>query len=170
MKNHVNPVVVYLAGYINGKVLNECISWRKKIVDHYENWKGKEDYPIVFLDPLNSKQYEDISEDGTTAIGIDPNAIVHRDYICVMRSDLIIANMDLFGENRIPLGTISEIAWAWDHKKPIVIISSNEMYHKHPFSRYFASFIVKDVDELLKRKILNYFFKGWNSAIYEKGA
>ena len=98
MKNHIQPITVYLAGYINGKVLDQCVSWRKKIVNYYENWKGIEDYPIIFLDPLNSKQYEDISQDGCTASGIDPHAIIHRDYACVMKSDIVIANLDLFGE------------------------------------------------------------------------
>lgn len=165
MKNYVKPVTVYLAGYIHGKVIDQCIGWRKKLIAHYENWKGKEDYPIVFLDPLNSKDYEKISQDGTIALGIDPHAIVHRDYACIMKSDIIIANLDTFGENRVPFGTISELAWAWDHKKSIIIISSDEVYERHPFSRYFASFIVKNVDELIDRKLLNYFFKGWNSAL-----
>jgi hypothetical protein len=166
MKNHIDPVVVYLAGYINSRVIQDCVSWRKKIVDYYENWKGREDYPIIFLDPLNSKDYESITGDGTIATGIDSNAIIHRDYSSVMKADLIVANMDLFGQDRIPFGTISELAWAWDHKKSIVMITSDEMYRNHPFSKYFASFIVNDVDELLNRKILNYFFKGWNSAQY----
>lgn len=170
MKNHVEPITIYLAGYIhagNKKVFKKCISWRKQIVDYYENWKGNHDYPIIFLDPLNSKEYEKISSDGTTIKGIDSNAVIHRDYQCVIKSDLIIANLDTFGMKRVPFGTISEIAWAWDHKKPVIIISSDNVYRKHPFSKYFASVIVKNVEELLERKIINYFFKGWNSARYE---
>lgn len=166
MKNYVKPITLYMAGYINDSVMEDCVSWRKKIVDHYENWKGREDYPIVFLDPLNSKEYEQITDGGLCATNIDANAIIQRDYQCVIRSDIVVANLDTFGQSRVPFGTISELAWAWDHRIPCVIISSDETYQKHPFSRYFASFIVKDVDELIDRKILNYFFKGWNSALY----
>jgi hypothetical protein len=167
MKNHIEPVTIYLAGYISGEVITQCVAWRKKIVDYYENWKGNQDYPIIFLDPLNSKDYEKISKDGTTAEGIDSNAIIHRDYQCVMKSDLIIVNLDTFGMSRVPFGTIAECAWAWDKRKPIILISEDEVYHRHPFSRYFASCIVKNVDELLERKLINYFFKGWNSVQYE---
>ena len=168
MKNHDVVVTVYLAGFIAGQedILKQCSEWRKKIVNHYENWKDQLDYPIIFLDPLNSKDYEKISIDGTEAEGIDPNAIIHRDYQCVLKSDIIIANLNTFGMSRVPFGTICECAWAFQQHKPIIIISDDPVYAKHPFSRYFASVIVKDVDELLDRKILNYFYKGWNSAQY----
>jgi hypothetical protein len=170
MKDHVVPITIYLAGYIYGRpdILEKCVEWRKKIVNHYDNWKGDHNYPIIWLDPLNTKDYEKISSDGTTADGINSNAIIHRDYNSVIRSDLIIANLNTFGMSRVPFGTISEMAWSYDHKIPIILISEDEVYRKHSFAKTFCSFIVNDVDELLQKKYINYFFKGWNSVIYEK--
>ena len=155
----------YLAGYIQGSKLEECTEWRRRIREYYDNWKGKERYPIVWLDPLNGKDFATITSDGLKS-SCPPHAIVHRDFAAVMNSDLIVANMNTFGENRPLTGTISELAWAWEHHKPIVMITDETKYREHPFLSYFASWIVKDVDELLKKKCINYFYKGTASAKY----
>ena len=158
---------VYLSGFINGNVIDKCTDWRKKIRSHYDHWKGgTEKYPIDWIDPLNGEKKEDISADGMVLKDIPPNALVHRDYYSVKISDLIVANMDTFGELRPPIGTISELAWAWELRKPIIIIADNYQYANHPFMLSFASFFVKSVDELLEKKLINYFFKGMNSANY----
>lgn len=43
------PIKVYLAGYIQGSVMEECKAWRKKIREHYMNWKNNMEYPVIFL-------------------------------------------------------------------------------------------------------------------------
>ena len=154
----------YLAGYIQGSKLDECLEWRKRIRDHYESYKGKR-YPIDWLDPLNGQEMATISQDGLRS-SVPANSIIHRDYTSVMKSDIIVVNMDTFGESRPLIGTICELAWAWEHHKPIVMITDEDKYKYHPFISYFASWIVKDVDELLEKKVINYFYKGWNNAIY----
>jgi hypothetical protein len=155
---------IYLAGYINGKVIDKCVGWRKQVREYYENWKGKERYPIIWMDPLNGKEYEKISGDGLTA-EVPPNSIIHRDYKCVVKADLIIANMDTFGEDRPLTGTICELAWAWEHHIPIIMISKEDRYIKHPFTAHFSSWTVGSVEEMLERRVVNYFFKGWHNAI-----
>ena len=154
---------IYLAGYISGKVIKECVDWRKKIANHYSNakWHGK----ITFLDPLNGKDLTSITEDGLHS-SCPSHAIVHRDYSSVVGADLIIANMSTFGEKRPPIGTICELAWAWDHHKPIILISQEKQFIEHPFLKYFASWIVKDVNDLLSKKVVNYIYKGFANAVY----
>ena len=88
---------VYLAGYIQGEVIEECTSWRKRIREFYDNWKGTgKRYPICWLDPLNGEDFAEISPDGLKGV-MPPNAIVHKDYTCVEKCDLIVVNMDTFG-------------------------------------------------------------------------
>ena len=159
-------IKIYLAGYINNNVMEECIQWRKLIKDHYNNWKGNEKYPIIFFDPLNSKEYEKIKGDGCEADGIPAHAIIQRDYQCVIKSDLIIVHLDTFGQSRHPIGSYCELAWAYEHKIPIVIISSDPTYKKHPFTSYMASWIVESAEELIEKKVINYFYKGWADANY----
>lgn len=161
----MSDMKVYLAGYIHDAKIEECIAWRRKIRDYYDNWKGKERYPITWLDPLNGKDLTTIRDSGLNC-SFPSNAMIHRDFKCVADSDLLIANLDTFGESRPPVGTICECAWAWQMRKPLVLITDERYYIDHPFMTYFASWIVKDVNELIERKIINYFFKGTVSAQY----
>lgn len=158
---------IYLAGYITGgENLSKCIEWRRKIRNHYDNWKGtNERYPICWLDPLNSGEGDEISSDGLKS-KVPPHAIVHKDYKSVAIADLIVANMETFGCDRPLIGTISELAWAWDRHIPIVMVTKEKQYIDHPFTSYFASWYVKSVDELLEKKVINEFYKAWHTAQY----
>jgi hypothetical protein len=165
--NYIEPIKIYLCGYIGGpQVIDKCVAWRKQIVDHYNNYHGQK-YPIIFLDPLNGKDFAFLDKNGLKS-NVPSHAIIHRDYQCVIRSDLLIANMDTFGESRPLIGSIFEIAWAWEHHIPIIMITNDNIYKEHPFTDYASSHIVSTVDELLERKIINYYFKGWADANYYK--
>lgn len=156
------PVTVYLAGFIHGSVIEQCRGWRKKIRDHYSNYKGKE-YPIIWLDPMNGE--ETVSMDGLSSSS-PPNAIIHRDYQCVMKSDIVVVNMDTFGADRPLTGTMFELALAWEHHKAIIMITNEKKYSDHPFLKNMVSNFTVSVEELLEKKIINFYFKGWNTAIY----
>ena len=180
---------IYLAGFISGNKIKECTGWRIEIREHYDNYSvlrnfkyGSDDYkkdliscqntirvvakyPIDWLDPLNGKELNSIDAQGLKS-ACPVNSIVHRDYMSVSQADIIVANMDTFGEQRPLTGTICELAWAWDKHKPIIMITNEAKYKDHPFLSYFASVIVKDVQTLIEEKIINHFYKGVHSAIY----
>ena len=173
---------IYLAGYIQGDKIKECSEWRKKIRDVYDNWEtnykklgkdyaGMDDvrvvikYPIEWLDPLNGKNLDKITGDGLKSEA-SPHSIVHRDYVAVTNANLIVVNMDTFGTERGLCGTLCELAWAWEHHIPIIMITDEKKYAEHPFLSYFASEIVSSVDELLEKKLINYFYKGLVNAEY----
>lgn len=156
---------IYLAGYISGKKIEKCMEWRKEVRKHYDNWKGKERYPIIWLDPLNGEQFGKITSDGLKC-DIPGKALVHRDYKCVSIADLLIVNMDTFGETRPLTGTIYELAWAWKNETPVIVITQDQNYKEHPFIKDTASIIVPSVKDMLDKKIINYFWKGLHSAQY----
>lgn len=157
-------IVVYLAGYIQHDVIDQCRAWRQKVMDYYRDWKGTgKPYPISWLDPMNGEEGTVLDKHGFHS-SVTAHAVIHRDYTSVLKADLVVANLDTFGCTRAPIGTISEIAWAWDHRKPIIVISGEPTYSEHPFISYFSSWTVKSVDELLEKKIINFFFKGWVDA------
>ena len=159
---------IYLAGYMSGSCLEECLSWRKKIRKHYGNWKGAGlPYPVVFLDPFNGPEVHTISKDGLTSC-IPPKAILMGDYMSVEESDLLIVNWSTFGQDRPMVGTPAEMAWAWRLRKPIItIINEDEGLKSHPFLSGFTTVFVKDLTELLDNKIINYFYKRVNHANYD---
>jgi len=153
---------IYLAGYMSKDKLKETVEWRLKVRNHYR-MKSWED--VKFLDPYNGKKFAEISGDGLKS-DVPPQALVHRDYQCVINSDLIVANMNTFGCSRPSTGTTCELAWAWEYQKPIIIITEDNNYKEHPFLKYFTSWFVKDVDELLDKKCIDYFYKGSADAQY----
>lgn len=160
-------MICYLAGFINNEVIDQCIEWRKKIRNHYHNYKGQV-YPITFLDPINGEADYDVKLHNEGLQSRIPNkAIMLRDYISVVKkADIIVANMNTFGRTRPPIGTIMEVAWAWEHHKPVIVIAEEEMWEKHPMFACSTAILCKNVDELLENKWLQFFYKGWNAAIY----
>lgn len=149
---------------IQKNVIEQCTEWRKKIRDTYDNWPtGK--YPITWLDPINGEVVEGLDNFGSNPRMPD-NAIVDKDRMCVNNADIIIANLDSFGEDRPLIGTISEMVWAHEFHKPVITITDNPVFLNHPFTKNFTSWYVTSVDELLERKIVNQFYKAFNSAQY----
>jgi hypothetical protein len=152
---------VYLAGFIEPSVIDQCKSWRKEIRGHYENWKGIGSYGIAFIDPTVGEVFDNSSD-----FVLPSTAIVSKDLLSIQRSDLLLANLDNFGCKREPYGTIMEIAMAWQLQKPIITITNNPVYISHPFIKTMSSIIVSTTKELLDNKILNIYFKSINGANY----
>ena len=160
---------VYLAGYINNEVIDSCIAWRKKLRGYYHNYKGQV-YPIIFFDPLNGELNEQLNNEGLETL-MPPKLIMLRDYISVVKKcDVVVANMDTFGRDRCPFGTVMEVAWAWEHHKPVIVIDempdTESPWALHPMFKTATSHRVKNVEELIELKLLNFMYKGWNNAIY----
>jgi len=152
------PYMIYLAGYISKEKALECMEWRARIKNFY-NMKPKWHGAIEFVDPMNGESVASLGKEGLTS-SFPPHAIVHRDRSSVKEADLIIANVNTFGEERAPIGTICEMAWAFLYEKPIIMITEDPRYIHHPFTSYFSSAIVKSVDELLKGELISQFYKG----------
>lgn len=152
----------YLAGMINGDKIKPCIEWRERIALYYL----KKAWDIIWLDPLNGQAIATITPDGLKS-SIPPKALVSRDIKCIKDSDLIIANLDTFGETRTPTGTLSEIAIAYMLNKPTIVITKDIQYKEHPFIKEFASIIVESVDELLSKNYIQYYYRGTVTARYE---
>lgn len=158
---------VYLAGIIQGSVIDKCIAWRKKIVEYYSNWKGS-GIPyenLYFLDPCNGEK--NISADGMKS-NIPTKFILDKDYNAIKKCDLFVANMDKFGVERPPIGTIMEVAFAYDFHKPIIMITTEEVYKKHPFVSNMVSWYFETVDEMLEAKAINQLYKSINFVQYDE--
>ena len=161
MNNLNKTLVCYLAGYISNTKALECAEWRQRIKTFFyikPKWHGA----ISFIDPMNGEAVASLGHEGLTS-SFPPHAIVHRDYNSIKECNLVIANMNTFGEERPPIGTIAELAWAFQMRKPIIMITDNYRYLNHPFTSYFASATVKDTDELLKGDLIQQFYKGLNN-------
>jgi nucleoside 2-deoxyribosyltransferase len=156
---------VYLAGLIQGSVIDQCIGWRKQIVQHYSDWKGTGTpyKDLFFLDPCNGE--DNVAPDGLSS-NIPSKVILDKDYNAIKKCDLFVANMENFGVSRPLLGTTMEIAFAYGFHKPIIMVTKEEVYRKHPFVSNMVSWYFDSVEEMLERKAINQFYKSQHSAQY----
>lgn len=132
---------VYLAGPIKGASYITATDWRIR------TQTALAPYGITTYSPLRAKDYlknetklnEHYDEHPLSQI----SAIISRDHNDVFTCDLIFAN--LFGADRVSIGTCFEIAWAYAYKKPaIVLMEKNANPHDHDFIKRCVSSVVHD--------------------------
>src|SRR5690554_4717505 len=110
---------VYLAGPIRGLTYAGSASWRDEVkakfypgIVAYSPLRGKEE--LLASPPVLDERTHPVDHVLTL-----PQGIVARDRYDVLSSDLIFVN--LIGAADISIGTVCEIAWGYDHNKPIVL-------------------------------------------------
>jgi nucleoside 2-deoxyribosyltransferase len=147
---------VYLAGYISGNKIKECLEWRNTIIEYYKESNYQ------FINPLCGHSLNRISKEGLSS-DIPNKALVYKDYNSVVSSNLIIVNLNTFGEKRPLIGTICELAWAWYKKIPVIAIGNKENYTHHPFLEEFITIKLNSVCELLDTDYLSFFTERENN-------
>lgn len=161
------PLFIYLAGYMSGNKLKNCIDWRYKLRKAYENYKNTLRYELEFLDPFNDYEINSLDSKGLTS-SISSNAIFEGDLLSIRKADIIIANINTFNENRPMVGTFFELGYAKAFSKPYIIIANKKsirLAKKHPFLNKAVDIYIS-VEELISSKILNFLFKRVNPANY----
>lgn len=124
---------VYLAGPITGASWNKSEDWRDEIknlanttytqVSPGDSWE-RPFADVKFYSPLRGKDYlkneKEISDSYSQFKFSTPHAIMIRDHHDVQTCDVVIAN--LTGADRVSIGTVMEIAWAYAYRKPVICI------------------------------------------------
>ena len=156
-------------------------------------------YPVSFLDPYNGKEFKTIDKKGLTSsipanaiYDGDRMSVTKADIVVANMNDFFLDCLKEFVPNivnntkdelisklwgliekiqnyRPSIGTIFEICWAMEQRKPVILIvpeDKKEIYTKHPFTCR-VSQIVVSVNELLKEKVLETFYRRMAGAIYE---
>ena len=139
---------VYLSGPIAGQSFGDATDWRIEVHRMLSP-------QIDTLSPMRGKDYLDveatIDPDKTGSGAYDgfplstQRGIFTRDYNDVVESDAVLVNLQ--GSKQVSIGTMFEIAWGWEHRKPIVLIQDDDGVHDHPFVREASSFIVASLDD-----------------------
>lgn len=143
---------VYLAGPIAGLSHSECTEWR----EYAENYL-LDNFNVKGVSPMRGKGYlahlPAISKTGEEYVDLGvlstASAIMARDYFDCTTCDVLLVNF--LGAKEPSIGTISEMAWAYMKRTPIVIAiepdGSNP--NEHLFIRYEAGFRVETLDHAL---------------------
>jgi len=137
---------VYLAGPITGCSYDGCTDWRERFE------KELTTNEVLALSPMRGKDYlaglEEIAPDYPESVMSCQRGIMVRDHFDTKRCTILVVN--LLGADKVSIGTIMEMAWAWDNQIPVVCIIEDEgNIHEHPMLRETMGFRVKTEDEAL---------------------
>ncbi len=124
----------------------DASSWREKIVKEYLAIGNN----VKFLNPLRGKgpylkslKYNDPAEDAD--VMVKRKSIVIQDCNDIRMSDAIVANFN--GAEQVSIGTVFEIAIAYELKKPIITVMEDSNIHQHAFIKEASTFIVATTKE-----------------------
>lgn len=137
---------VYLAGPISGLTYGDAIDWREQATIELARAN------IVAFSPMRFKKFLD---DGNEIhSGNYPNplgttrGIMTRDFFDVNRADLIFVNF--LGTKSISIGTVMEVAWAYQLRKPVVIAAeANNPHVTHAMMQEAIGYRVDTLTEAL---------------------
>lgn len=143
---------VYLAGPITGLTYGGSVEWRDEAIRRLHN-KG-----IKGLSPMRAKHFlkalgtATLSGTGEEYQHLNPlstsRGIMTRDFNDATTCDVLLVN--LLGAERPSIGTIMEIAWAWQRRTPVVIaMEASGNPHEHMMLAEATGYRVETLDEAL---------------------
>lgn len=144
--------LVYLSGPISGLTFAECTEWRRRMADQLE------DYDLEVLDPMRdvtAPSPDTLIDELVLGIGsvdasmLSDRGIMVRDHHDTCRADLLVIN--LLGAKKASIGTVAELAWAYDRNIPTIVLMENDgNVHDHPFVREMTSYRVDHPDRAMR--------------------
>jgi len=145
--------VVYLAGLISTDV-PESLRWRIEA----EPLLTEAGFEV--LSPMRGKDPARLLRGGLVDPCLTAKDVLARDYQDVARSTVILAHLETFEGGRPLLGTIAELAWAWQLRIPVVGMVDRENVYMldHPFVNEFVSHYFNDEDSAVDF-IIEYYSK-----------
>lgn len=144
---------LYLAGPISGCSYEGCTSWREhfqnlilnKCAESQQNFDGN---LIKCLSPMRGKDYlaseAEISGSYPNHVLSCSRGIMTRDFFDCGRCDIVVAN--LLGASIVSIGTVMEIAWAYQSRIPVIAVMEEGNIHNHPMIDEAIGFRVPDLE------------------------
>ena len=135
---------VYLCGPIIGLTFDDCARYYQNVAALLPPW-------VVPISPMRGKPY--LKNHGTILdaypeygpLGTQ-KGIVGRDFFDVRRADIVLANF--LGATRPSIGSMFEIAWAFQLRKPVVVaMEATGNPHDHAFVREACDFRVQTIEQ-----------------------
>jgi hypothetical protein len=133
----------YLVGPISRIGYQSAWLWRdyaaRKLAEH----------GVEAINPL--RHTEELSESQCLAseypewLWTQARAIVHRSFYDVRRSQAVLANFR--GAEERSIGSIAEVAVAYEHRIPVVLVVERGNPHDHPFLKELATVVTDDLNQ-----------------------
>ena len=141
----MSKLYVYLAGPISGLSFEGAQTWRDDVAKALDSDK------VECLTPLRGKQFlngvhkiearTDIYQNPITTF----KAITRRDMFDTLRATCLFVN--LLGAQKVSIGTVMEIAWAYKNQIPTIVLMEPDNLHRHAMIDEACTYILNSVDE-----------------------
>lgn len=127
--------MVYLSGPMIGYKVKEVNSWRLEAAEKLNS------ETVKCLDPTRSWTETEIPKETDRWIN-------RRDFFDCTRAQCLLVNF--IGMKHLSIGTIMEIAWAYQAQIPIILIGEVDGPQKHPMLKDSITQEVRTLDEGIK--------------------
>lgn len=134
---------VYLAGPITGITFDGAQEWRDYAASALDSDK------VETLSPLRGKEFlctagilTNGTYDGALTTG---KAINRRDFFDCTRASALLVNLS--GAQRVSVGTVMEIAWAYQKQIPTIVVMEKGNLHHHVMLDECSTYIVETLEE-----------------------
>lgn len=134
---------VYLAGPISGCTYEGAQDWRDLVANALDSER------IETLTPMRGKQF--LKEEGVITSAAYGNVIAtskgvtRRDFFDCTRASCVFVN--LLGAKRVSIGTVMEIAWAFQARIPTVVLMEKGNIHEHIMIEEACHYVVDSLDK-----------------------
>jgi hypothetical protein len=145
----MNNNLVYLSGPIAGLTFTESADWReyatKCFPPHIQGVSPLRGHRMLEgLGPIKNLMIDHPFR--------TDRSINRRDHFDTLRAAVVLVN--LIGAKTVSIGTVMEIAWAFDHGIPIILAMEPEgNVHDHPMVRDCVSIRVASLDEAIEAAV-----------------
>jgi nucleoside 2-deoxyribosyltransferase len=134
---------IYLAGPISHTSYGEATDWRQEVAERLSEH--------TCLSPMRGKSYlssEECIADSYEGTPLScSRGIITRDHWDSSRCDLMLVN--LLGAERVSIGTMIELGWAYAYRKPVIVVMEEGGLHDHAMVREIIGFWVRTVDQAI---------------------
>jgi len=130
-------LTIYLAGPMESTTLSALDEWRQLAIRKLRDWKPG----MRIINPVDLSVFGDPDH----PLYAD-KAVLQRDLQHVQQSTLVLANLQT--ANKVSIGTVMEIAWAYQAQIPVIAIADPK-YHDHCMIRGASIAIVEDLASAL---------------------
>lgn len=138
---------IYLSGPICGLTFSESTEWRNDVREQLEDYAEIMDPMRDVMTATPEEVIFDGGESRSTADSVmsTDRGIVRRDYTDTVTSTILFVN--LLGAEKASIGTVVEIAWAYEKRIPIVAVMEEKGNpHDHPFIRDMVDYRVDSIE------------------------
>lgn len=137
---------VYLCGPITGLKFDEASDWRDSSSDFVERLR------VLGWDVLSPMRGKDVfrkpNDEPLDAFFDDGAPAVQQDLDDIEDSEAVIVN--LLGAERVSLGSMCELGYAYAKGKPIILVYEGDSnVHHHVFPEYMATVVVESLEGAL---------------------